>query len=152
MFYLCVTCQVALGTKDLATFCTFCIWVAGLVFLKSCLVWETDWFCRTFPSNTYVLSMAGLNMHQSPVITKVVFTQCSVLTEVNIKALCILTATILAELNKFLYVIVMCICNLVVRRICYWQVLHLWVYDLVLNISTNILSSNCNFLAQRTRF
>ena len=39
--------------------------------------WLASW---TFPSNAYVLSMASLNMHQSPMIAKIVFTQCSVLT------------------------------------------------------------------------
>ena len=147
MLYLCVTCQVALGTKHLATFC-FC--VAGLVLFKLCLVWETYWSCRTFSSNAYVLSMAILNLHQSPMIAKIVFTQCCVVTVWALKYLhftnfrsvlfVMLDQSLLTLkypnimclrsgcLNELILsingiygmspsVFVMCICNLVVRRI-----------------------------------
>ena len=76
MLFLFVTLEVLLCSKLFSTFCTRFTGMAGFVFVKSWLVWKTNWFLGTFSSNANILPISSLKVHMqclSTVASKVWF-------------------------------------------------------------------------------
>ena len=70
MLFLFVTLEVLLCSKLFSTFCTRFTGMAGFVFVKSWLVWKTNWFLGTFSCNANILPISSLKV-QKPLVLKV---------------------------------------------------------------------------------